>query len=214
MGARPGTEDDPVIEQKRGSTHIRYLFHRDRIDYSWKGGGSSRSFSIEYTAISRDRETLAERNTWYRNLGIVWIALGALLLMSAISDRNGTTGASGAFWILVGALSLAYYWYSAARYIILPCERGNLMVLDNGSGSSILAEIERRRAAQFRDEYDFFPDDASPAQLRNRFMWLQREGALSDEQFQERMGRVDAMALLSGIAQGQPPDQEALDRDS
>lgn len=212
MGESPGKEDGLVIEQKRGSTRIRYLFHPDRVDYSWKGGGSSRTFSVEYTAISRDRETLTERNTWYRNLGMVWIALGALLAMSAITDGNGTTAASGSFWILLGVLSCAYYWRSFARYVILPCERGNLLVLDNESGKRIVAEIEERRAAQFRVEYDFFPDDASPEQLRNRFTWLRREGALSDEEYQERIGRVDAMTLLSGIAQGEPPDGEVLGR--
>lgn len=212
MAELPEKEDGLVIEQKRGSTRIRYQFHRDRVDYSWQGGGSSRTFSVEYTAISRDRETLTERNTWFRNLGVIWLVIGALLGGSALADSNTSTMTSGAFWFLLGVLSCVYYWRSIARYTIVPCERGNLLVFDNASGTRIIAEIGRRRGAQFRDEYDFFPEGASPEQLRNRFTWLQREGALSEEEFRERIGRVDAIALLSGIAQREPPDGEVLDR--
>ena len=71
--------------------------------------------------------------------------------------------------------------------------KGNLCVIDDADGQRVLAEIESRRAQQFRSEYDFMPEGDSPEQHRARFKWLHKEGALSDEEFRQRMATVDAL---------------------
>ena len=62
-------------------------------------------------------------------------------------------------------------------------------------GDLILKEIEARRARQFRDEYDFMPDSETAEQHRNRFKWLHREGALSEEELGQRLAMVDAVVF-------------------
>ena len=61
-------------------------------------------------------------------------------------------------------------------------------------------DLVQRRAAQFRGEYDFFPDGESPQQLRNRFNWLHREGALSEEELQDRLARIEAGDQVADVA--------------
>lgn len=179
------------IAQKRFGATTRYVFQEDRVEYAWKDSSGSRSFSVRYVDISRDRQTLTERNVWLRNAGWFWTAFGVLLL--AISLNEGS-GARGSLWLVLGLGCLAMYYAYPTKYLLLPSDKGNLLVLDHGETTGrIVSEIEQRRASQFREEYDFFPDGDSPAQLRNRFNWLHREGALSESELQERLVRVDGL---------------------
>jgi hypothetical protein len=176
------------ISQRRGTASTRYVFHDDRVEYSFKDSSVSRSFSVPYTDISRDREGLVERNVWYRNVGYFWLALGVLML--AVSWQKGELQ-HGALWAVLGAGCLAAYYGYPTRYRVVPSDKGNLLILDHGeTADRIESEIVQRRAAQFRGEYDFFPETDSPQQLRNRFTWLHREGALSDEELQARLAMV------------------------
>jgi hypothetical protein len=185
------------ISQKRFSANTRYAFHEDRVDYAWKDSSTSRSFSVSYTDITRDRQTLTERNTWFRNVGILWLVIGGIELAMSWS---AATGQKGGLWLALGAACCAIYRFRVTGYTILPSDKGNLLVIDDEDGKQIVAEIESRRANQFRSEYDFFPEDDSPQQLRNRFTWLHREGALSDEELQGRLARIEAPEVAVATA--------------
>jgi hypothetical protein len=195
------------ISQKRGGASTRYLFHDDRVDYAWKDSSGSRSFSVPYTDISRDRQTMTERNVWYRNAGFFWLLLGLLLLVASWNDDGSPRGG---LWAILGVVCLVAYYAYPVKWRIIPSDKGNLLVLDHGeSADRIVAEIEQRRAAMFRQEYDFFPETDSPAQLRNRFNWLHREGALDDEELQARLAQVDA-SEQGTLVQAQIPEQRTL----
>ncbi|GHA72080.1 hypothetical protein [Cognatilysobacter bugurensis] len=177
------------IKQRRNSNRIRYVFGEDELQYQWEDGSGSRSFSVPYTDISRDRQTLVERNAWLRNVGLLWLAIGA-----------GTTAINwfsagelkASIWLLIGAGCYGAYRLRSTSFTIVPSEKGSLLVIDGEEGRRILAEIESRRAAQFRREYDFMPEGDTAEQLRGRFKWLHKEGALSDEELQRRLAVVDA----------------------
>ncbi|HET9835540.1 MAG TPA: hypothetical protein VFP88_04265 [Rhodanobacteraceae bacterium] len=185
------------ITQKSGSAKTRYVFNDERLEYAWSDRSGSRSFSVSYTEISRDRQTLTERSTWFRNVGLLWMGLGLIWILLSWSRNHG---ANGWFWFVLGAGCYAVYHFRVTRYVIIPCEKGNLLVIDDEDGKRLINEIETRRAAQFREEYDFFPESDSPEQLRKRFKWLHSEGALSDEEFKQRMDKVEA--------QRQPPQAD------
>lgn len=185
------------ISQKRGVARTRYVFHDDRVEYFWKDSSGSRAFSVPYTEISRDRQTLTERNVWLRNVGYFWLALGLFLLVVTWNDSGPQRGW---LWAVLGAGCLAMYYAYPTRWRILPSEKGNLLVLEHGNDADrIEAEIASRRAAQFRAEYDFMPEGDSPEQLRNRFMWLHREGALTDEDLQARLLQVDVASQVASL---------------
>lgn len=179
------------ITQKHASNKIRFVFHDDRLDHAWQDSSRSRSFSVPYTEISRDRQTFTERQVWFRNAGLIWMLIGFVWVIASWSEHR--LGA-GWFWLLLGVACYAIYHFRVTRFVILPSDKGNLLVIDDEDGKRIVSEIETRRAKQFREEYDFFPRDDSPEQLRKRFNWLHREGALSDEEFKQRMEKVDALA--------------------
>ena len=50
------------IQQKRNSNRARFEFGEEELRYHVQDSSGSRSFSVAYTDISRDRQTLQERN--------------------------------------------------------------------------------------------------------------------------------------------------------
>jgi hypothetical protein len=71
---------------------------------------------------------------------------------------------------------------------------GHVLVIDDASAAAILAEIDRRRAAQLRDRFDYLSPDESPEQQRHRVLWLQRQGSLDDHEVSARLLQIDLMA--------------------
>ena len=45
------------ISQKKYSNRVRYVFGDEELDYHVQDSSGSRSFSVPYSAISRDRQT-------------------------------------------------------------------------------------------------------------------------------------------------------------
>lgn len=190
------------VRQRRNSNRIRYVFGEDALQYQWEDGSGGRSFSVPYTDISRDRQTLIERNAWLRNVGLLWLAIGAITTAITWFDA-GELKAS--IWLLIGAGCYAAYRLRSTSFTIVPSEKGNLLVIDGDNGRGILAEIESRRAAQLRREYDFMPEGDTPEQLRERFRWLHKEGALSDEELQRRLVVVEANDPARGTTEPATP---------
>jgi len=178
------------INQKKNSNRVRYVFGEDELDYQVEDSSGSRSFSVAYSEISRDRQTLVERNSWLRNVGLMWIALGAVMTGLSLTSE---TGLKISFWLWVGLACYGVYHFRSTRFTIVPSERGNLLVIDDADGERILHEIATRRAAFLRREYDFLPEGESPEQHRGRFKWLHREGALSDDELSQRLSTVEAL---------------------
>lgn len=175
------------IQQKKFSHSARFGFGEDDLHYTQKDGSGSRSFSLPYTAISRDRQTLEVRNDWLRNVGLLWMALGAgLTAMAWFGDHVLRVS----LWVWVGLACYVAYRVRSTGFTILPTEKGNLLVIDDKDGPRVLDEIERRRAEHMRREYDFFPESDTPEQLAGRFRWLHREGALNDAELEQRLSRI------------------------
>jgi len=188
------------MKQSRHSNRIRYVFGEDEVQYSLEDGAGRRSFSVPYTQISRDRQTLEERNSWLRNVGLLWMLLGAGL---TVASYVGEGPFKLSFWVWVGAFCYAVYYFRRTKFTILPSDKGNLFVIEDADGPGVIQELESRRAAQFLREYDFIDEDETPAQQLRRFKWLQSEGALSEEEFEKRVGMIEAVAVPDGSADAQ-----------
>ncbi len=181
------------IGQKRFSNRIAFTFHEEELDYRIEDSSGSRAFSVSYQDISRDRQTFEERNEWLRNVGLLWIALGVVLTgMSYFGEGPFRFS----FWLLIGAGCWAVYKFRRTSFTLVPTEKGNLCVINDADGSRVLAEIASRRAASFRRHYDFLDPGETPQQQQNRYRWLHREGALSDEQLQQRLSMTETPPAL------------------
>ncbi|MDQ3287557.1 MAG: hypothetical protein M3Q42_04725 [Pseudomonadota bacterium] len=183
------------IKQKRHSNRIGFVFGDDELRYSLKDSSGSRSFSVAYIDISRDRQTLEERSQWLRNAGLLWLVIGAVLTAAAWFSRQEIVPS---IWLIIGAGCYAAYYLRSTRYTIVPSEKGNLLVIDDNAGPRVIEEIETRRAAQLREQYDYRPVVGESAeQQRNRYRWLHREGAITSEELQQRLQALDVDASVA-----------------
>jgi len=74
------------ITQKKNSNKIRFAFGEEALDYSLGDSSGSRSYSVPYTDISRDRQTRVERNQSLENVGLLLIEGWRRLNSSAAID--------------------------------------------------------------------------------------------------------------------------------
>lgn len=187
-----------VMAQSRFGTSTEFTLREEDFTYRLKTSGSDRTFNVEYAEISLDRESLTERNPWWRNVGAIWALLG-ITLMGLRYSEAGVFQLS--IWLPVGLLCLAVYYVRKLSFTILPAQRCNVLVIDDAKGSDIVAELERRRAAQLKDRFDFLNPEESPEQQRHRVLWLRRQGSLDDHEVSARMLQIDLMAQ----SQPEPP---------
>lgn len=177
------------IKQKRLSHHTDYVFEDEGLRYAWRHPSGSRSFTVAYPEISRERQTLVERNAWLRNAGWFWLALGAVLTGVRFMGGHDLVPS---IWLPIGIACLLAYRWRTIGFTVVPTGQGNLLVIQDANGERILREIETRRAGRLRREYDFFPEGEDAEQLRRRFRWLHAEGVLSEEELAQRLHKIDA----------------------
>ena len=179
------------LEQKRAGAKTFFEFGEDSLRYGLDDGSASRTWTIEYAELSVERERFVERNTWWRNVGGLWVVLG-LVLTGMDWAQTQVFGLS--IWLPLGAACLVWYGLRIRRFIVVPSPRANVLVIDDASAPAVLAEIDRRRAAQLRDRFDYLSPDESPEQQRHRVLWLQRQGSLDDHEVSARLLQIDLMA--------------------
>lgn len=191
----PQPESPPAdiarLTQKRAGAKTFFEFGDDALRYGLDDGSASRTWTIEYAELSVEREHFVERNVWWRNVGAIWVVLGAVL---TAFDWARTQVLGLSIWLPLGAACLVYYALRIRRYIVVPSPRANVLVIDDASAPAVLAELDRRRAAQLRDRFDYLSPDESPEQQRHRVLWLQRQGSLDDHEVSARLLQIDLMA--------------------
>lgn len=180
-----------VIAQKRFSNATRFALGKDDFEYELRTEGSVRTYRLEYSELTSERESLVDRNPWWRNVGLIWMVLGALMAVAKFVDTQTVTLP---VWLWLGAICYGVYHFRVIRFHIIPAERCSVLIIDNASGQEILRELESRRAAQLRARYDFISRSEHPDQQRSRFHWLGKQGVLDANELSARMLQLDAIS--------------------
>jgi hypothetical protein len=179
------------MTQKRAGAKTFFDFGEDTLRYGLDDGSSSRTWTVEYAELSVEREHFVERSTWWRNVGALWVVIGAVSMAMSGSDAQELRLS---IWLPLGVACLVVYARRIRAYIIVPSPRANVLVIDDAQAPDILAELDRRRAAQLRDRFDYLSPDESPEQQRHRVLWLQKQGSLDDHEVSARLLQIDLMA--------------------
>lgn len=186
----PSGKQPLVLEQKRFSTRTRFELGDEDFAYRLETGGSSRSCRIEYVELSADRETVIERDKWWRNVGILWVLIA---VVSIALQSSGGQPVHIPIWLWLGLIAYVVYRFRVVRYQIIPSGRGNVVIIDDCSGARIIDLLLARRAKQLRKRYDYITFDEHPEQQRHRFQWLRQQGVLDDHEVSARLLQLDAI---------------------
>lgn len=193
----PGGADVRVITQKRFSTRTRFELGESDFAYRLDNDGSSCTYRLEYVELSSDRETLVERNGWWRNVGLLWMLIG---VFSAVVVYTGEHQLRLPIWLWLGIICYGVYQFRVIRYQIIPAERCNVVIIDDASGAEVIRELESRRATQLRQRFDYLAADEHPEHQRRRIEWLGKQGALDANEVSARLLQLDALAGAHALA--------------
>lgn len=181
---------DHQATQAKAGTKTTFDFGVDELKYTVVDKTSSTTFKTPYTGLSNDHGFLVERNTWLMNVGLIWIALG--LLTTGVKFAETRTVVPS-LWLWLGLACAGWAWVRTIRYLKIPTEHGTILLIEDSQKGSLLAELEGRRRDQLRRWHDFIDASEDPARQRARFNWLHEEGALTAEELDERVDRLDRL---------------------
>jgi hypothetical protein len=198
MGNADGpTFHDHQASQAKAGTVATFAFGADELKYTVADKTSSTTFKTPYTALSRDHGYLVERNTWLMNVGLLWMALGALLTAVKFTQTREMVPS---LWLWVGLGCAGWAWLRTVRYLKIPAANGTLLIIEDGQKAALLAELDGRRMDQLRRWHDFIDANDDLARQRTRFNWLHEEGALNEDELGERLGRLDRLVAAPAPA--------------
>ena len=136
------------LTQKRSSNQTRFEFGEDKLKYSIKDASGKTTFSTDYGSISdEDFDELEEKNTWFRNVGILWVLIGSVQIISRFMESGAFTGS---MWLTLGVICLITYRFKTTNYTIVDAEKGRIFIIQDDQHSKILDEISIRRNKQWK----------------------------------------------------------------
>ena len=171
------------ISQKKFSNKTKFEFEDESLKFTVKDKSGSQSFTVDYGSIPKDSGELEERNLWYRNVGGIWVLLGAFFIVS----RYFETGEfRNSIWLVIGLICLITYWVAKTAYTVIDTEKGRLYIIKNKQHDEIISEIDARRKGQWLSWYGSLNLENNPEREINKFKWLLNEEVITKEEFNEK----------------------------
>jgi len=170
------------INQKKSSNQTKFEFGDEKLKYTVKDASGKKTFTTEYGSISdEDFDELEEKNDWFRNVGILWILIGAFQIGNRFME-SGTL--SGSMWLTLGIICFIIYRFKTIHYTILDAEKGRIFIIQDDKHSKILDEISERRKKQWKSWYGSINYENDPQNEISKFQWLLDKKVISESEFQ------------------------------
>ncbi|MBM5572228.1 MULTISPECIES: hypothetical protein [Deefgea] len=158
------------IEQKKISHKHIFTFNKDALNFAYEDKSGSADVDIPYANISKKTSIRIDENTWLRNVGYVWMAVGLIGLV-----MNGWL-----LWLPIGIACVAISFYTKVKFTVMQNEHGGVWVIQDKNHDSILEEIRIRKQQQLLDWYGGFNSENTLNQEIAKFKWLAEQGVISD----------------------------------
>ncbi len=174
------------ITQKKLSNVHTFEFNDKFVNFSYKDKTGAGDVDVAYANLSKKTSIKIDDNTWWRNIGLIWIGLGALDVIMGIAGGNSLSGRG--FWLAAGLVCLLVYRITRVQYTLINFEGGNLFIIDDGkTHDSILKELMSRRKSQLLSLYGEIDLESTLDREKSKFEYLKEQGVFSDEEAQEKI---------------------------
>ncbi|MGV6819322.1 MAG: hypothetical protein ACWA5T_02360 [Parvularcula sp.] len=180
------------FEQKRLAHRTRFEFGERGLSYHVKDQRSATDFKLAYGEIPFNKIFFVEQNNWLRNVGILWLVIGAAELIAYVVD--GTGGRVPFLWLLLGAGCLSAYQILKTRFTIFETPHGRLFILEDAQHDEIVGALEDRRDAFFRSAYGEVDFENDPDSEYQKFEWLRENDIISEEEFRAKISQLRSAA--------------------
>jgi len=168
--------------QKKNGNKTEFSLGEKSINYSFNDGNSGRSFEVDYESISFDTSTFQQRNSWFRNVGLLWMILGAMLTVWMSMDKGKIVPS---IWLVIGAVCYAIYFVRQTKYTIMESQKGNILIIEDKQHDAIKAAIENKRKEYFRKQYANINMDNDPEREMAKIEWLMEHKLITEKECDE-----------------------------
>ncbi len=130
------------FSQKKFSNRTEFELRETDFAYKIRDSSGGRSFTLDYGDFNPAYQELDESNSWWRNVGLIWVVVG-LMQLGAQYAQDGAF--RGSFWLVLGLGSLIVYRVARTSYTIHSSEAGNVVIIRDKQHQKILDELTSRR---------------------------------------------------------------------
>ncbi len=182
------------FKQKKFSNSTVFIFGKDKLKYSIKDRGGSSTFNVEYAEIPLDQNEFDERNSWYRNVGIFWVAIGFMQLYFMVTEDAGF---KVPIWLLLGSVCFVFYYIARTSYTVIPTNSGSVFVIKDKKHDEILSELYQRRKGQLLSWYGKINLANEPENEIAKYQWLFDQEVINEGEFESYKNEVLAQLGIS-----------------
>ena len=169
------------VEQKRFSIKHTFTFNEQHLNFAYDDRSGSGDVDVPYGDIPKKRSVRIDENTWLRNVGLLWCAIGfAALLLKW----------SAVIWLPIGVACLVWFHFSKVKYTLLQAERGTIWVVQDKKHDEILQEISDRRIKQLISWYGEINYENEPQNEIRKFLWLAEQEVITKEQADIKIAEI------------------------
>lgn len=173
-------------DQKKNGNKISFVLNRENLSYSLSDKQHNIAFKVEYEQIPMESFTVREMNTWLRNVGLLWLVLGAVF--TVIDYMAGELRPS--IWLFVGAGCYVTFLIRQTEFIYFDTNKGRILIINDAQGQEIHDMIQQRRVTQIRERYGQINWNNDPEQEVRRFRWMEENGVISESEYNEIEAKI------------------------
>lgn len=176
------------IIQKKGSVEHSYRFEERFVNFKCDSKTEGFDIDVFYSDISKKTAYSVERNLVLRNIGYLWLVLGAVLV--TMSFYTDITLSRVTPHIILGLGCLAWSYYSTIRYTVLPSESGNVFVIQGRDHDRVVGELRNRRKEYFLKTYGDIDTTSTAEREIKKYEWLVDMEVLTREEAEQKIAAV------------------------
>jgi hypothetical protein len=163
--------------QKAWGTKLGFDFQEDELVYSAKITNTTSVSQIPYLSISNKKWEFNQRNTWFRNVGILWIGVGIVFGLPSFGGDPESL-----LWSVFGVIMIAMYFVTSMKFTVVQTERERIMILKNKDHDVILKTLLDLRKLHLKKKYGEINPDNQIDTEKKKFDLLLKEGVISKEE--------------------------------
>ncbi|MGA2412187.1 MAG: hypothetical protein ABSG46_17615 [Candidatus Binataceae bacterium] len=193
------------IEQSAYRTKIGYRFFAGHVEYMIRDRRSNKaSFNLKYADLPSKFDYRTVRASWplLTRVALMAMLLGLIQIVLSPGDPGGLLNSPYVFGAFAIGVAACLREGLKNIYTAIPTRKGNVLVLRDSSHDEVLSELKSRRLRALRELAVIDPQNTPAAEL-HKFVWLNEEGVISDEE-------LDVNCRMLGFVT-EPQPRPALD---
>jgi hypothetical protein len=180
------------------ATRTAFTLGEEELAYEHQDNSGAWSLEIDYAKIPGKRRSVFQRNNWLRNVGFIWVALGAIQIGLAVAGGGASLGA--AFWLFIGLGCLAFYRLTWSAYTVIDTEEGAICVIQDKQHDIILGAIDERRREKLLAWFNAIDFQGNDVREMQTIDWLVKQGVMEKDKAQARRAEIENRNRLLSIS--------------